>query len=157
MSIKLIALGDVLRKDDGIAIYIAAELEEELTSLGVDLLYGKTDIGYYISMIKADDYTILLDASRFGYPPGKITYLPINCYQMSARDYTQHSICFLDLLKIYYPQIEGMIIAVEIGEVSFYYGLSTQLSDKFNNITKEIRKKITDIRDRRCNLNNNVG
>jgi hydrogenase maturation protease len=157
MSIKLIAMGNVLMQDDGIAIYIAGEMEAELIAIGVELLYGETDVGYYISKIKKGDYLILLDASCFGYPPGKITYLPIDCYQKSARDYTQHSITFLDLLKIYYPHAEGLIIAVELSEVSFYYGMSPQLSEKFNDITQEVKKKIIAINNTLCDHNNNMG
>ncbi|HWT26636.1 MAG TPA: hydrogenase maturation protease [Mobilitalea sp.] len=73
MSVKLAAIGNVLMGDDGIAIAIAKKIEPELNRMGIEVVYGETDVGYCISVVDASDDIIILDASAFGKKPGEIT------------------------------------------------------------------------------------
>lgn len=136
MGIKLIALGNVLMCDDGIAIAIAKEMEQELSSFNIEVIYGETDISYCISSIKDKDFLIILDASYFGKSPGEITKLPLYHYGKYNRN-TQHSLRFMDILKQLFFGIEGFILAIEISEVLLHYGLSRTLEDKVGVLAKE--------------------
>jgi hydrogenase maturation protease len=157
MSIKLIAMGNVLMQDDGIAIYLASALEAELLTMGIEVYYGETDLGYCISSVKEGDFLILLDAAFIGKKPGEMMRMPFSDSQRGWRDYTQHCIGFLDLLKLYNPKTEGVIIAVEKEKVSFYYGLGPQLTKRFSLIAQKVMKEITDINNTYVGLNNNMG
>lgn len=142
MSMKVIAIGNTLMEDDAIAIEVARKIEEELLEKGIEVIYGETDFEYCISMVREEDYIFILDAAHFGKEPGKVTFLPINNFVFNKTGYTQHSYSFLDLLKLFYPDIQGVICAVEIHEVECGYGLSPRLQEKLKDISQEILSKI---------------
>ena len=73
MSLKLIAIGNVLMKDDAIGIKVAEEIEIELLKLGVNVIYGETNIQHCISSVEKDDYIIILDSAYYGKSIGEIT------------------------------------------------------------------------------------
>jgi hydrogenase maturation protease len=142
MNIKMIALGNVLMMDDGIAIFVASELEKELRSRNIDVIYGETDIGYCISSVGKEDYLIILDGASCGKAPGEVTVMPLSCTGGFTDAHTQHNINFLDLLKIYHPDTRGTVFAIEINEVRFHYGLSQALTDKKKSIAQIILNHI---------------
>jgi hydrogenase maturation protease len=137
MSKKLIALGNVLMGDDGIAVAVAGILEQDLNRLGFEVIYGETDIGYCITKIKDGDFLIILDASLSGKRPGEITILPYNTASKEGTIRTQHGLRFTDLLDLYFPAAERVILTIEAAKVSLNYQLSRILSDKINIIAEE--------------------
>lgn len=138
MNLKLIAMGNVLMKDDGIGIFIARAMEEELKEKGVEVIYGETDFGYCISKVNDSDNVIILDAASCGKSPGELSIIPLNNYAPGRKGYTQHSYNLLDILKLYYPNLEGDILAVEVKEITFGFGLTQELQKKKKDIIKEI-------------------
>lgn len=142
MAVKLIALGNVLMMDDGIAVSLTKDLEPELMELEIEVVYGETDIQYSISSVKEEDYIIILDASCIGKAPGEITKLPL--YENNSFHTTcfQHSFRFVDLLRVYYPKLNGFILAVEAAEIKPCYGLSKILFKKKNEIEAELIETI---------------
>ena len=143
MSVKLIAMGNVLMKDDGIGIEVAKELEEELTQKGIEVIYGETDFEYCIAKIRANDFLFVLDGAVLGGNPGTVTVRSLNSFQSNnKREYMQHSYSFLDLLKIYYPYVGGKVIAIQIKEITYDFGLSDFLKENLKDISKEVLSKI---------------
>lgn len=142
MSIKVIAMGNVLMKDDAIGIEVAKEIEEKLLEKNIEVIYGETDIQHSISLIRENDYIIFLDAACFEKNPGEITFLSLNDFNSNKKGYSQHSYSFLDLIKIYYPNIQGEIYAIEVKEVEFGFGLSFILQEKLKIISEQILNKI---------------
>ena len=142
MSVKLIAMGNVLMKDDGIGIEIAKQIEEVLTQKGIEVIYGETDSGYCISKIRVNDFLLILDAAFIGENPGTVIVMPINRPGSNKREYTQHSYSFLDLLKIYYPGLDGKIFAIQVKEITYDFGLSNVMQEKLKDISKDILSKI---------------
>lgn len=156
MSVKLIAMGNVLMKDDGVAIEVTRQIEEELTKKGIEVIYGETDFEYCISNVRDNDYLLVLDAAFLGVTPGTITVVSLKKFRIYNKDYTQHSYNFLDLLKIYYPYIEGEVLAIEINEVAFGYGLSVILQENLTNIAKDALFKIEEILVCVCAVHTNL-
>lgn len=142
MSVKVIAIGNILMKDDAIGIEVAKEIEPNLLQRGIEVVYGETDVKYSISKVREEDYIFILDAACYGKNPGEITHLPLNTFVYSKSGYSEHSYSFLDSLKIYYPNVKGEIYAIEIKEVEFNFGLSSVLQEKLKVISKDILKKI---------------
>lgn len=143
MSIKLIAMGNVLMEDDAAAVFIADILKEELGNMGIETVYGETDTGYSISRIEDGDFLIVMDAASLGREPGEVTVLPFDEIIMSRRQNTsQHDIGFLELLRLYYPENDGIIVTIQIAEIGLCYGLSPQLRDKIEAISEEVRNCI---------------
>ena len=142
MSMKVIAIGNILMKDDAIAIEVAKVMENSLLEKGIEVIYGETDFEYCISRISEEDYIFILDAAHLGKEPGEITYWSLNNFIFKKKGYTQHSYNFIDLLKLFYPQIQGLICAIEIQEVEFEVGLSAVLQEKLKGISEKILIKI---------------
>lgn len=142
MSIKLIAVGNVLMKDDGIGIEVARRIEDRLSSMGIEVIYGETDFQYCISKIDNDDFIFILDAACYGKNPGDINVISLTDFTLKKKEYSQHSCSFIDLLKLYYPTIRGDIFAVETKEVEFAFGLSSELQQKLEEMSEEILSKI---------------
>lgn len=142
MGIKLVALGNVLMMDEGIAVALAKELERKLIESHIEVVYGETDVPYCISMVKEDDYIIILDASRLGKSPGTITKLSLDEYNTCHPSGFQHSFSFVDMLKIYYPKLKGFILAVEAADIKPWYDLSPILNEKKNEIAPKIMEEI---------------
>jgi hydrogenase maturation protease len=152
MSTKLIAMGNILMGDDGIAVFLARLLEAELLALGIEVIYGETDIGYCITRVEDGDYLILLDGACLGKQPGEISLLPLCSAAAEETGMTQHGIRFIDLLALYYPRLEGMILAVEAADLSFRYEISAILMDRVH----EIAAKLLHIIDSTKTQHNNV-
>lgn len=148
MRVKVIAIGNILMRDDAIGIEIVKEIEEALLKKGIEVIYGETDFQYIISGVEEDDYIIILDAACYGKEPGEITFLPINTFVSKKKGYSQHSYSFLELLKLYYPNIKGYIYGIEVKEVEFRLGLSRFLQEKVKYISKEILGQIDNLLDR---------
>jgi len=138
MKLKLIAIGNIMMGDDGIAITIAQKLEKELMDQGIEIIYGETDPFYSISEITGEDFLILLDAARLGKSKGEITVLPLRDYQGDSI-LEQHDIRLPDLLKLFFPFQNGVICAIEIDEISFSDTLSEPMIEKIDKITEEVR------------------
>lgn len=141
-NIKVIAMGNVLMKDDAIGIEAAKDIEEKLLEKGIEVIYAETDVQYGISNVQEDDHILILDAAYYGKKPGEITCLPLNTFISKKKGYSQHSYSFLDLLKLYYPNVKGEIYGIEVKEVEFGFELSSVLQEKLEVISKEILEQI---------------
>lgn len=142
MSTKVIAMGNVLMKDDAIGIEVAKQIQEKLLEKNIEVIYGETDIQYSISSIKEDDYLMILDAASYGKNPGEITVVSLTDFSCNNKKYSQHNYSFLDLLRIYYPNIKGEIYAIEVKNVELGFGLSSGLQDQLKLISEHILSKI---------------
>jgi hydrogenase maturation protease len=149
MSIKIIALGNVLMKDDGIGCEVLKLIEKDLSKEKnyhkFEFIYGETDISYCINSVINDDQLFIIDASYFKKNPGDITMYQINSFNSNKKIYSQHSYNFIDLLRIYYPNVKGYIYAIEIAEVGYGMGISKALNDKIESISTEIKESILDM------------
>ncbi len=145
MSRKLLAMGNVLMGDDGIGIHLATALQEELSAMGIEVIYGETDIGYCITNIQEDDYIIIVDAADFGATTGDINKVPLEEISSSKNVITGHSISFLELIKLYLPKIKGTVLEVQIAEINFQYGLSQNLQNRFSRCAEDVLNYIRQI------------
>lgn len=142
MKKKLLAMGNLLMGDDAIAIYLASSLEEELLQLGIEVIYGETDIGYSMTRISEEDYVIFADAADFGGIPGEVKVFQLEDLVKKTNDITEHNIRFLDLIKLHMPKLEGAVLAVQIADIRFRYGLSEVLQSKFSVSKGELMQHI---------------
>ncbi len=154
MSIKVIAMGNVLMRDDGVGIEVAKRIQKKLYSKKIEVVFGETDINYSISKVKEDDFIFVIDAASYGKNPGEISCISLNSFTSSAKEGFQHSYNFLDLVKLYYPNIKGRIYGIEVHEVGFGVGLSLTLENKLDFISEEILKDIEEtLEDMKSEIN----
>lgn len=142
MRIKVIAVGNTLMEDDGIAIVVLEKLKEKFIERNIEVIIGETDFQYCISSIQDGDFIFFIDAVYYGKKPGEITVIPLEKYQYKKKYYTQHSYSVVDLIKLYFKDVKGYIIGIEIGEISFSYGLSSTLENNIDIISENVLKEI---------------
>lgn len=143
MKIKVIAIGNILMEDDGVAITVVEKIKEELVKKNCEVIIGETDLGYCISSIEDRDFVFFVDAVYLDKKPGEITVIPMDKYQYKKKYYTQHSYNVVDLIKLYFKEVKGYIIGIEIGEISFKLELSSKLERNIDMISENVLKEIT--------------
>jgi len=153
MSKKLLALGNVLMGDDAVAIHLAMALQEELGQMGIEVIYGETDIGYCITSIQEEDFIIFVDAADFGGVAGEISVMSISEISNTDKFVTGHSINFLHLIKLYKPKLQGVILAVQIADINFRYGLSEELQNRFSECACGIMEHVNMVNAKNVNKN----
>ncbi|MBP2031696.1 hydrogenase maturation protease [Clostridium algifaecis] len=129
-------------EDDGIGIKVAERIKGSLVRNNIEVIIGETDFQYCISLIENGDFVFILDAVCYNKSPGEITITNLEEYKCKKKYYTQHSCNVIDLIKLYYKSIRGFVIGIEVGSVSFKLGLSQQLEDKIDIISKEVLEDI---------------
>jgi hydrogenase maturation protease len=143
MNKKLIAIGNRIMKDDGIAILVAESLYEKFVDKEFEVIIAETDIDFGISSFKKNDFIIMMDATYYGIEPGSVTVSPFN----EMKDYikqcfSQHDMNLLNLLSTYFPTIKGYFLGIEIDEVEFGLELSQKLQSQFKSICKKVENNI---------------
>jgi hydrogenase maturation protease len=143
LGLKIIAIGNRLMGDEGIAIKVAEVLEEELKVNNIEVIIGETDIDYCESQINDNDIVILLDATCFGIDPGSITVMPIQKGNFFFQHrFTQHDLNMPRIIELSQRDITAYIIGVEIETISFSENLSSTLSSKLEHICSKIKEQI---------------
>lgn len=142
MKVKVIAIGNILMEDDGVGIVVLEKLRENFVKNNIEVIIGETDFEYCISLIEEGDFIFFIDAAYYGKNPGELTINSLAEYQYRKKYCTQHSYNVIDLIKSYYKTVNGYIIGIEIGKVSFKLGLSREIQDNINIISKNVFKEI---------------
>jgi hydrogenase maturation protease len=142
MKVKVIALGNILMEDDDIGIKVLENIKDELADKHIESIIGETDVEYCISQVEDGDFIFIIDASYNGKVPGTITVVNLENYKYKKKYYTQHSCNFIDIIGVYYKSLTGFIIEIEAASVSFKLGLSDNLQNKLNIISKDVLKNI---------------
>ncbi|WP_265210411.1 hydrogenase maturation protease, partial [Clostridium sporogenes] len=120
-------MGNILMGDDGIAIEIAKNIQGFLKKNNIEVIIGETDFEYCLSNIKKDDFLFILDAGYYGKKIGDITTLSLDNYTSHKKGYTQHSYSFIDLVKLYYKETKGYILAIEVSNIDYNLEISKEL------------------------------
>ncbi|EPY2280389.1 hydrogenase maturation protease [Clostridium sporogenes] len=131
-------MGNILMGDDGIAIEIAKNIQGFLKKNNIEVIIGETDFEYCLSNIKKDDFLFILDAGYYGKKIGDITTLSLDNYTSHKKGYTQHSYSFIDLVKLYYKETKGYILAIEVSNIDYTLEISKELKANMNKISNEI-------------------
>ena len=59
--IKVIAIGNRIMIDDGIAIAVLENVRNKLESMGIEIIIGETDFQFCFHQLKEHDFVIILD------------------------------------------------------------------------------------------------
>lgn len=143
MKIKVIAVGNTLMEDDGVAVVVLDKIKEELIRNNIEAIIGETDFGYSLSLIEDGDFIFFIDAVYYGKKTGEITVISLEKYRGQKKYYTQHDCSIVDLMRLYFKNVNGYIIGIEIGEISFKYGLSNVIKSNIDAISNRVLKEIT--------------
>ncbi len=137
--IKVIALGNILMGDDGIAIYVAERLREKFKSKYLRIITGETDIDFSIDNISNGDFIFILDASYIGNTQGNINIVDMEeLISNPYRDLSHHSLTLIEYIKIYEKNIKGYFIGINVQDVDFRLGLSKAMNIRLDSIVENI-------------------
>lgn len=138
MGVKLIAIGNLLMRDDGIGIRVTEALQKQLEKRGIDVIIGETDAEYCLSRVMNKDFIFILDSTYFGHEPGTVSIIPINNAANHDGIYSQHQMSLINLIRFYDKSVEGFIIGIEAYEIEFGLSLSEYIEKNFRIICKTI-------------------
>lgn len=139
---KVIAIGNTLMQDDGIAIKVAQNLNSLLIKDGFEIIIGETDTDYIMDNISNGDLLFFIDSTNLGIAAGSITITPLSEIISLNNNSSIHSFNCINAIKYYSLHVEGYIIGIEIQSLDFTNCLSSQLSMLFPHICKNVYKTI---------------
>lgn len=138
-TIKVIALGNILMGDDGVAIEVAQYLMKNINYSNIEILIGETDVDYCIENINEEDFLIILDATYMGHHVGELSLINLESIKEDTLlKESQHNLNLLDLLSIYNKNNKGYFIGIKVKDIDYRIGLSKEVKYRFNGICKDI-------------------
>ena len=143
---KIIAAGNILMCDDGIAVKAVRNLSDKLIHDGFEVIIAETDTDYFIDMISSDDFLYAVDCTNFGIEPGSLSVIPLSCIK-NHNAASIHSFNYLGAINYYNMKVKGYLIGIEISKIEFNCNLSAFMSNKFSFICNELYKKILSLRE----------
>lgn len=144
MSTKVIAIGNILMGDDGIAIRVLNSIRPVLDKYNIESFAAETDTDFFLSEIHEGDFIIILDA--FLAPEndnntGSAVIISFedyfNCYDKST-GITQHVLNIFQLIRINRINIKGFIIGIKIKNIEFSPRISTYLENNLDFICDNV-------------------
>lgn len=143
---KIIAIGNRLMKDDGIAIEVAENLRERLKGYNIELLIGETDYESCFYHLKKEDFVVIIDAISIGAESGSIHMFKLEEVLSQPSDYNmQHDMNIIELIKLYNMPLKGYIIGIEAADIGIGKELSPILREKFPQICSTIENVILEL------------
>lgn len=149
--IKVIAIGNRLMKDDGIAIMVLENIRRQLESMGIEVIIGETDFEACFHQLSEDDFIIIVDAVYKDLPAGRIHIDNLqNAVTNCGKPDVQHDASIFDLMRLYRKALKGYLIGIEIAEIGIGYGVSEPLKKEFSGICFKVERIINKMV--KCNL-----
>lgn len=145
MPVKVIGIGNILMGDDGIGIRVLEKVQDKFRSFGIISIIGETDFNYVLSSISNGDFIIILDSVLSGQNPGELRIIPIEEFICEPYNRTQHSLSLLNLLNIYFEDITGYIIGIEVEEIDYNWKLSNTLEYNLEIICGNVFKETCEL------------
>jgi hydrogenase maturation protease len=145
LSVKVIAVGNTLMGDDCIGIRVLERIQVSLNSYGIETFIGETDTQYCISIIEDKDFIFIIDAAVLGKKTGDLTIISLERYRYCEICCTQHANSLLDMLHIYYKDINGYVIGIEAENIAYSLEISRSLELLLEKISLRVLNKILEL------------
>lgn len=139
--IKLFGIGNILLGDDAIGVRILERLQPDIHKLSpsIEAIIGETDALFCLDCINPEDFIIIIDSTYLNTEPGTVSCFKLSeCDPFVCASSSAHEMTLLHLLRVYYPDIKGYLIGIEIECIDFSFELSSVLQNRFNAICTEI-------------------
>ena len=132
-------------KDDSIGILVAEAICSALSQENIDVIIAETDVEYGFEAMKPYESIIVLDAMACGDTPGKITVVSFSELKPQVRTVTLHDMSLINRL-VHEGTASGYLIGIEAKEVDLGVGLSEALQGKLEEICKNVKAQILEIK-----------
>jgi hydrogenase maturation protease len=143
MTKKVVAIGNRLMQDDGVALEVGERIRNVMLEKGIEVIIGETDIDFCLQSIQPGDEVYIMDSTYYGIAPGSITFSDLNGKR--DKNYissTMHGFNLLDILMIYHKKIRVFLVGIEIDSIEMEEGLSKALLNKIEDICTYIIRLI---------------
>ena len=139
MGKKVIAIGNRLMMDDGVALLILEKIKNTLENNGIETIIGETDVEFCFSKLNKQDVFYIIDSTYYGNVPGTLTFKSLDDIK-KIKDHSMsiHSLGLMDLINMYKMDIKGYFIGIEISNIDINIGLSNILQGKVEDISKNV-------------------
>lgn len=139
--IKIIAIGNSLMGDDGIALKVIDSIEEEIERLylGIKCIKAETDFDFALDNIEDGDYLFILDSTLLGLECGEITQIPLGEMRRYLNNSLSiHNMNLLSLIDHFKIKVRGFILGIEVEKVNFNLDISKEIKESFEEICRKI-------------------
>lgn len=135
-KILFIGIGNLLRQDDGIGVYISQRINE---SASVKVITVEVSIENYIGKINSVDYDtlILIDCADIGKQPGAYEILPVD--RIKDMTFNTHNISLKRISEFFRNDV--VVLAIQPEKVDFGEDLSYLVKEAGNKIIDIINQK----------------
>lgn len=143
MTKKVIAIGNKLMQDDGVALEVGHRIKDMLTEENIEVIIGETDLDFCAKNIEPGDEVYIMDSTYYGIAPGSITFSNLN--NKKDKHYissSMHGFNLIDIVMLYRKKVNVFLIGIEIDSIDMEPGLSSTLLSKIDNICTYIIKLI---------------
>ena len=135
-KILFIGIGNLLRQDDGIGVYISQRIKERDN---IRVITVEVSIENYIGKINSIDYEtlVLIDCADIGKPPGSFELLPVD--KISDMTFNTHNISLKRISEFFRNDVS--VLAIQPEKVDFGENLSYLVKEAGNRIIDAINQK----------------
>ncbi|MFO8055223.1 MAG: hydrogenase maturation protease [Bacteroidales bacterium] len=134
-SSLFVGMGNRIKRDDGVGIYISKELEK---IKGLTVIIAENSIENYLGKInKQNAHTLIfIDAVDFGEKPGYCQFLKLN--ELTNTTTNTHNLSLHTISRFMNSPLQW-IIGIQASDVSFGIGLSQQVKTTADTIIKALK------------------
>ncbi|MBD7910829.1 MULTISPECIES: hydrogenase maturation protease [Clostridium] len=137
--IKVIAIGNTLMSDDGIAIKVVDNIHEDLEKLGIKCVKAETDFNFALDNIECGDFIFIVDSTLFNLNCGQITQISLNKVDKYSKHLlSAHNMNLIWLINNMGVDVKGIILGIEIHDIKFGIKISDGLERKFSEICNAV-------------------
>jgi hydrogenase 3 maturation protease len=135
-KILFVGIGNILRQDDGIGVYISTHIKEKKN---IKVITPEVSIENYIGKINSIEYDtlVLIDCVDIRKPPGTYELMPVA--RVADLTFNTHNISLKRLSEFFRNEI--IILAIQPEKVGFGENLSYIVRDAGDKIIELINKK----------------
>jgi len=136
-KLAILGVGNILEKDDGVAVYASKYLEQNYTfKPNIDIINGGVEGINLLNMFMEYEHIIILDAIEIDDEPGSIYHIPsheLTGYGLNSGGAHEIGVlqCF-DILELMGKDIpKSSVLGIIPKEIDVYIGLSNVIEEKF--------------------------
>ncbi len=152
MAIKVIGIGNILMKDEGMGVAVIEELRKSNLPVDVELIDGGTSGLGLFEYLKETDYVIIIDCVDFKRQAGTVIKFKLDDVNMRNNNlrlslHECNLVDVLNLTKALGIDCDVTVFGVQPQEVKPEIGLSAVLKDSVYKVATEILTEIGRIKE----------
>jgi len=160
-NLAILGVGNILEKDDGIAIYATKYLEQNYHfEPSIDIVNGGVEGINLLNMFMEYPHILILDAIEIDDKPGSIYHIPsqeLTGYGLNSGGAHEIGVlqCF-DILELMGKEIpKSSVLGIIPKEIDVHIGLSSTMQEIFDTYISNVLKILKDL-DIKIEKNNSI-